>query len=68
MVLQRVDEEVAKLRHEGAFRGEALGLEEVQQAEELLHSVLQWGARQEDLVFLQSAATGLKVSALKHSY
>lgn len=47
--------EVSKLLHEGVFRGEACRLQEVQQAEELLHCVLQRSASQQDLVFLKEA-------------
>lgn len=47
--------EVSKLLHEGVFRGEACRLKEVQQAEELLHRVLQGSSSQQDLVFLKEA-------------
>ena len=46
--------EVAEVLEELGFRRELGGLQEVQEAEELLHRVLQRGARQEDLVFLRT--------------
>lgn len=45
--------EVSKLLHEGVFGGEACRLQEVEQAEELLHCVLEGSTRQQDLVLLK---------------
>lgn len=45
--------QVSKFLHEGVFRWEAGRLQEVEQAEELLHGVLERRSRQQDLVLLK---------------
>ena len=53
--------EVSKLLHEGVLGGEPRGLQEVQQAEQFLHRVLQGSPGQQDYMLLHRN-TGHRVS------